>query len=82
MSDVILSSEDMDRLFKELEVIGVVLDPGVQEIVCTEKTVTSLFEILDWMRTVCKYNKFDIESCRREMRILRNLIDTPGGAKE
>ena len=81
MSDTILSSEDMDRLFKELAGIGVVLDACSQELVNSKKTPVYLFEILDWIRTVCIYNKLDIESCRREMRILRNHIDT-GGPKE
>ena len=78
MSDAILSSEDTDKLFKELVKIGVVLEPGSQELTNSEQTPVALFEILDWIRTVCKYNKMDVESCRREMKILRNHIDTGG----
>jgi len=76
MNDTILSSKDMNRLFKELAKIGKILDSSSCELADFEKTSISLFEILDWMRTVCRYNKMDVEACRREMQVLRNHIDS------
>jgi len=74
-----ISEKDLKTLFQKIQQIGEIEDSRFSELFGEKdfsmcKDLEPLFEALDYLRVVRKYEKLDIESCRREMIILRSLI--------
>jgi len=71
---VLMNQEDLIAIHQKIdEIIRVLNAPGPLN--NNPITMESFTDALNFLSVLVKYERFDVEACRREIAFLRNLID-------
>ena len=73
MNDQSVNDLRVSRIGDEIESL-ISISSGIPKKKTQSMTYEDVVEALCMLRTYLKYNMFDLESCRREMAFLRDLI--------